>query len=99
MNESKIYKGLLQERASLIDEGKQIFERAERESRELTAEEKGRDDEINARLGELKGEIARHEVRRERERQAPTMGRIEVHERIEDDPSVGLPTSPITPLP
>lgn len=91
MNESKIYKALLQERTDLIAEGKLLFERAELESRVLTDEEKVRDDQINARLGELKGEIARHEARRERERTAPAQGRIEgMHERIEDDPKRGF---------
>lgn len=90
MNESQQYKALLQERSDLVAEGKQIFERAEKEKRELTDEEKSRDDAINARLETLNADIRRHEARRERERNAPASGRIEVRERIEDDPKRGF---------
>lgn len=90
MNEGKIYKGLLAERADLIKEGKELFEKAEVEERELSAEEKTRDDAINARLESVNADIQRHEARRERERNAPAMPRIEMHERVEDDPKRGF---------
>lgn len=90
MNESKIYKGLLQERADLIKEGKELFEHAEAEARELTAEEKERDDGINTRLAVLNADLQRHEARRERERSATALPRIEMHERVEDDPKRGF---------
>jgi HK97 family phage major capsid protein len=91
MNESKAYKALLQEKADLVKEGKEIFERAEKESRDLSDEEKARDDEINARLTALGPEIERHERRRERERQAPALPRVDgMRERIEDDPKGGF---------
>lgn len=64
----KRYKALLQERADLVKEQKDIFESVEREGRELTAEEKTRDDAIAARLGSLADDIAREERRREHER-------------------------------
>lgn len=90
MNESKVYKALLQERANLITEGKQIFERAERESRSLTDEEKSRDDAINTRLAEINADVQRHEARRERERTAQAQPRMEIHDRIDDDPKRGF---------
>ncbi len=91
MNESKAYKALLQERADLVSEGKQLFERAEKESRELSDEEKTRDDEINARLATVNAEVQRHEARRERERTVQALPRItDVHDRVEDDPKRGF---------
>lgn len=69
MNEGKQYKALLQERADLTREGREIFERAEKETRGLTAEEKTRDDAINARLPEIAADLKRHEDRRQRERE------------------------------
>lgn len=90
MNESKIYKALLQERSDLIREGKTLFEQAEAESRDLTADEKSRDDAINTRVSALNADIARHETRRERERSTPATAHIEMHERIEDDPKRGF---------
>lgn len=71
--ESKIYQALLQERADLVKEGKLLFEVAEADERALTAEEKGRDDQINARLTEVAGDLDRHERRRERERSVTGM--------------------------
>ncbi|MBM3494759.1 MAG: phage major capsid protein [Armatimonadetes bacterium] len=62
------YKALVQERADLVAEGRALFERAEKEARELTAEEKARDDEINARLDAVSEGLGREERRRERER-------------------------------
>ena len=68
MNEqSKQYKAALQERADLVAEGKRLFEAAETAGRELTADEKVRDDAINARLDTLAADIKRHENRRTRE--------------------------------
>src|SRR5262245_15226530 len=64
----KRYQKLLQERANLVKEGQAIFSLAEQEGRDLTDVEKTRDDEINARLETLAGEIQREERRRERER-------------------------------
>lgn len=90
MNESKVYQALLQERADLVAEGKTIFERAEKEARDLTAEEKTRDDVINARLTEIKADLQRHETRRERERTTQAVSHIEMHERSEDDPKRGF---------
>lgn len=90
MNEGKIYKALLQERSDLIAEGKKLFEKADAESRGLSEEEKTRDDEINARLAEVNADIQRHEARRERERTAAALPRIEMRERVEDDPKRGF---------
>lgn len=68
MNEnSKQYKALLQERADLVAEGKRMFEAAEIAGRELTADEKVRDDAINARLEAVAADVKRHEQRRVRE--------------------------------
>lgn len=63
----KRYQKLIQERADLINEGKAIFSQAEAEGRDLTEAEKTRDDQINARLQTLAGEIQREETRRQRE--------------------------------
>lgn len=90
MNESKAYKALLEEKANLIEEGRKIFDNAEAASRELSAEEKARDDQINTRLAEIAADLKRHEDRRERERTAAALPRIEVHDRIEDDPKRGF---------
>lgn len=90
MNESKQYKALLQEKNELIAEGKQMFERADKELRDLSDEEKSRDDAINARLDALNADIQRHEARRERERSSPAMARIEMRERNDDDPKRGF---------
>lgn len=64
---SQQYKKAVQERADLVAEGKRLFEAAERDGRDLTADEKVRDDAINARLEALAGDIARHETRKTRE--------------------------------
>jgi HK97 family phage major capsid protein len=66
----KRYHQLLQDRADLVNEAKAIFKLAETEDRDLTEEEKTRDDEINTRLQTLAGEIGREERRREWERTA-----------------------------
>lgn len=71
MNDNKQYKALLQKRADLVAEGKRLFEAAERDGRDLTADEKARDDAINAELDSTAADLARHERRLERERTAP----------------------------
>jgi len=68
------YKELLQERADLVAEGRKVFEAAEAEKRELTAEEMARDDAINARLEAIDEGLAREERRRERERTMDALG-------------------------
>jgi HK97 family phage major capsid protein len=78
------YKALLQERADLIAEGKELFGPAEREGRDLTDEEKARDDEITARLEVLAGELTREERRREWERTVEPVARYEEPEAIPD---------------
>ncbi len=50
---------LLNERAALLAEDKGIFERAEREARDLTEDEKARDDAIHERLQRLDAEVER----------------------------------------
>lgn len=62
------YQALIQERTDLVAEGRALFEAAEQANRELTDEERTRDDAINARLGLIAGELEREERRRERER-------------------------------
>jgi HK97 family phage major capsid protein len=77
--ESKQYQALVQKRADLIAEGKALFESAEQNARDLTAEEKARDDAINAELSTLDADLARHEKRRARERNvlvAPAFNRL-----------------------
>lgn len=64
----KRYQLLLQERADLVAEAKAMFAKAEAEGRDLTEEEKTRDDAINARLGVVAEELKREERRREWER-------------------------------
>ena len=90
MNESKVFKALLQERSDLIAEGKKLFEQAEAQGRGLSDEEKGRDDGINARLAEINADVERHEARRERERTSAALPRMEIRERVEDDPKRGF---------
>lgn len=88
---SKIYQGLLEERSQLVTEGKTIFDLAEHESRELSEDEKKRDDQINARLVEVNAEIQRHETARERERSMKAMPQITgIRDRAEDDPKRGF---------
>ena len=87
----KGYAALLQERTDLVAEGKKIFETAEAEGRDLSAEEETRDDQINMRLSELASDIQRQETRRERERALAAMPRIEgMKNRAEDDPKRGF---------
>lgn len=58
------YAMLIQERADLVREATELHGRAEREGRGLTDDEKRRDDEIAARMGALRDDIAREERRR-----------------------------------
>jgi HK97 family phage major capsid protein len=67
---NKQYKALVQKRAELVAEGKAIFDQAEKEGRDLTADEKARDDAINVELADVGANLARHEARLERERTA-----------------------------
>jgi HK97 family phage major capsid protein len=68
------YKELQQERADLVAEGRKLFEAAEAEKRDLTAEETARDDAINARLDGIAAQLEREERRRERERMVEAVG-------------------------
>jgi len=61
------YNALLQEKADLIAEAKGVFEKAEGEERELTAEEQSHDDETQARLEAINPELDRIKRQRERE--------------------------------
>ncbi len=91
------YKALVQERAELVAEGRTIFESAEKASRELTAEEKSRDDEINTRLEAIKPDLAREETRRERERGMASPGRIAEVRDLGDAKPWGYDLSPNKP--
>lgn len=70
---SKQYQKLVQERADLVKESRGILSLAEREDRELTVEEKARDDAIHARLQTVGADLAREERLREQERMAPAV--------------------------
>jgi HK97 family phage major capsid protein len=88
------YKNLVQERADLVAEAKALFGAAEVDDRELTEDERARDDQIAARLDVLAGEIGREERRREWERtvepvtkSSNALPRISgMHDRAEDKP-------------
>lgn len=96
----KTYQAMLQERADLVKEAKGIFAAATAEGRDLTEDEKNRDDAINTRLEALAADIAREERRREWERTvaavpdgnqlADQKARISLHNRAEDDPKRGF---------
>lgn len=96
----KRYQTLLQERADLVKEAKAIFAAAEADGRDLTDEERQRDDAINARLQTVATEIEREERRRQWEREvvaatdanmaAASRGVEAVRERVEDDPQRGF---------
>lgn len=97
----KTYQAMLQERADLVAEAKRIFAAATAEGRDLTEDEKKRDDAINARLSALADDISREERRREWERtvaqavpdanvQAAQRAQISLRERAEDDPNRGF---------
>jgi HK97 family phage major capsid protein len=62
------YQLLLDERATLIAEGKTLFAAVEAEQRDLTDTERARDDEIASRLEALAGDLEREERQRRRER-------------------------------
>jgi HK97 family phage major capsid protein len=64
--ESKEYRALIQERADLTAEAKAVLE-----SGSLTAEQKERDDVIDARITDINGDISRFDRQRERERNTP----------------------------
>ena len=88
---AKTYKGLLEERATLVAEGKAIFDLAEKENRELTEAEKTRDDQINASLETINADVQRHEAARERERMVQAAPRIDgIKNRGEEDPKRGF---------
>jgi HK97 family phage major capsid protein len=87
----------MNERADLVAEANGIFAAAEAEGRDLTDEEKARDDKINARLQTVAGEIEREERRREWERQVAALpdGNVQAHvttlgPRSEEDPRRGF---------
>ena len=85
------YNALLQEKADLIAEAKGVFEKAEGEERELTAEEQSHDDEIQARLEAINPELDR--IKRQRERETTTEA---VREIIQGD---GTPAAQGPPTP
>jgi HK97 family phage major capsid protein len=97
---NKRYQKLLQERADLVKQAKAIFNLAEQEGRDLTADEKATDDGINTRLEEIAGEIEREERRRRWEREVAAVpdanmtqaqrGIESVRDRREDDPRRGF---------
>jgi HK97 family phage major capsid protein len=62
---------LQQERTDLVAEGRQMIDAAEREGRDLTAEERTDDDRRIVRLDAIAADLAREERRREHERTAP----------------------------
>lgn len=85
------YTAMLDERAALVAEGKAMFDAADAAGRDLTDDERSRDDAINARLSTLGADISREEGRRERERQVGYEGRENVritgvHDRAVDKP-------------
>ncbi len=86
------YNTLLQEKADLVNEGRDVFTKAEAEERELTAEEQTRDDDIQARLDEINPELDR--IRRQRDREATTEA---VEEVIEGD-GTPAPPGPVRPF-
>jgi HK97 family phage major capsid protein len=87
------YQALVQERADLVRDGEALFAAAETEARDLTAEERTRDDEITTRLDAIAADLAREERRRERERAVAAPGSTQVvpvirggHDRAIDRP-------------
>lgn len=89
------YQALLEERATLVAEGEAVFAAAEAASRDLTADERTRDDAIQARLSGIADSFVLEERRRERERSVaaavdavsrPTSRVTNVHDRAEDEP-------------
>lgn len=96
----KRYKALLQERADLVAEAKSIFAAADADGRDLTDDEKTRDDAINARLEVITSELEREERRRQWEREVAAVpdanmsqaqrGIESVRDRSEQDPMLGF---------
>lgn len=66
-------KGAQQREADLAAEGRALFAKAEKEGRDLTAEELERDDQIAAELDQVRATRARLERQQERERNLPRM--------------------------
>ncbi len=66
-------KGAQQREADLAAEGRALFARAQKEERDLTAEELERDDEIAAELDQVRQVRGRLERQQERERNLPRM--------------------------
>jgi HK97 family phage major capsid protein len=73
---------LKKERASLITEAHNMFQAAEDEERELTAEEQERDDAIQARLEVIDAEVLRQERQIEREKTIEPVEAVEPEERV-----------------
>lgn len=69
----KRYQMLIQERADLLKESREILNLAEKDNRELSEAEKARDDAIHARLQTVGADLAREERLREAERMAPVV--------------------------
>jgi HK97 family phage major capsid protein len=67
------YKALLDERANIVRESKEMFAAVERESRDLTDEERAKDDATAARLEVLATDIQREERRRTWENSVQTI--------------------------
>lgn len=102
------YQALIQEKAELIAEGDRIHAAVERRQSELpedandeqraaarlTAEERRRDDEINARLEEIGDLLSREERLREHERTMPANGARNLGEDPHRDPSGGDTENP-----
>jgi HK97 family phage major capsid protein len=63
------YKALLNERAELVAESQALFGAVEKEARDMTDEERARDDQIAARMGAIAGDLEREERRRQWERE------------------------------
>lgn len=72
------YRVLVQERADLIAEAKEVFVAVnERDDHSLTAEEKERDDAIQSRLDTLNEDIIRVQRQRDRERELAAVGPLD----------------------
>ncbi len=69
----KRYPLMLQERADLLREGRDLLATAEMEGRELTADERRRDDQIQSRLLQLSTAITEEQIKREAMRLEPAV--------------------------
>ena len=87
---ANMIKNFRQRKADLIKEGREMFELAKKEERDLTDEEKKRDDEIQAQLEGVNDQIAREERHQERERQIIS----EFHQGREHEPVKPNPEDP-----